>query len=71
MFRSKSLVPALAGVGLALASPAAAVTPITFAQFFQATSGKPVTYSGGSGGATLTGTFQALASVLGFGFLGT
>lgn len=64
------LVPALLSGALVVASPAAAVTPITFSQFFQADSSTPVTYSGGSGGATITGSFPAFANVLAFGVPG-
>lgn len=64
------LAPALLSGALLAASPAVAVTSITFAQFFQSSPGTPVTYSGGSGAATITGTFPALATVLAFGVPG-
>ncbi|MFQ3595945.1 MAG: PEPxxWA-CTERM sorting domain-containing protein [Sphingomonadaceae bacterium] len=59
----RPMIALAAGLGVA-GAPAAAVT---FAQFFQQAHGTPVQYAGGSGGATLTATFEAIVTVLDYG----
>jgi hypothetical protein len=57
----------LAAAALAFtAAPAAAVTPITFGQFFQAGVGTPVMHTGGAGGATITASFNSIFNVLAY-----
>jgi hypothetical protein len=64
--RSTTALAFVAGAWL-IAAPA---TAVTFAQFFQQAPGTPVNYSGGSGGATITASFQSIFSVLDYGVPG-